>query len=267
MLAPRAGAPLRVEAGRVFTREPDPAWVRDLRAYSPKSDAHTWLYLAWEPGDWWDPVERWVIYQVRPPALIPAPVLKELQGPHPRSTGHFCAPGTHCGHARRLPTWVGGCCGLVNLTEWRLYRATGGWARAWWVLQGDARGHLRYFTEAQSALAELAGLAPHPPVLGSLPYAEPDQRTWAAIRAFDRIATRGRLLGAGVEELAREDRDEALRVRRALLDMLALNAQEAVEIGGRWWQKGLADERLASWRDVPEPDYEQDEEDFYEDVA
>jgi hypothetical protein len=257
--------------GREHTRTPDAAWVRALRADSPVSDVHTWLHLAWEPGDWWDPVERWVIYQVRPTALIPAPVLRELRGPDPRSTGHFCGPDTLCGHKRRQYTWVGGCAGLIDRTEWRLYRETGGWARAWWVIQGDARGHLRFFTEAQSSLAELADLPPRPPVMGSLPYAEPDQRTWATLRQFDRLTTGrgGRLLERTAADFAREDRDDALRVRRGLLDMLALQSNQAVDAGGRWWQKGLAEHRLARWRqmDEPEPDYEQDEADFLDDVA
>lgn len=263
------GPSLRSGWGRVYTRAPDPAWVRDLRAYSPKSDAHTWLYLAWEPGDWWDPVERWVLYQVRPPALVPPPVLRELRGPHPRSTGHLCGPGTGCGHARRQYTWVGGTCGLVDRSEWRLYRETGGWARPWWVVQGDSRGHLRYFTEAQSALAELADLPPRPPVLGSLPYAAPDARTWATLRAYDVLRARGRLLERTVDDLAREDRDDAVRVRRALLDVLALQSAGAVDAGGRGFHRELADQRLARWRqwDDPEPDYEQDEQDFLDDVA
>jgi hypothetical protein len=254
--------------GRVYTREPDPAFVRALRAYSPRSDVHTWLHLAWEPGDWWDPVERWVLYQVRPPALIEPHVLKELQGPSPRSTGHLCGPDTFCGCGRKRHTWVGGACGLIDRTEWRLYRETGGWARAWWVIQGDARGHLRYFTEAQSQLAEMADLPPRPPVLGSLPYADPDRRTLETIRAYDALVTgAGKLLERSADDFAAAERETAIAARRALLDMLALNAQEAVEIGGRWWQKGLAEQRLASWRAEPEPDYEMDEAAFLADVA
>jgi len=269
--APLTAAPPVVERARVFRRTPNPAWVAELAALTPRSDVHSWLHLAWEPGDPWPghAIERWVLWSVRPPAMIEPNVLRELHGPSPRSTGHYCGPTSvcYCPPHRRPDQWVGGAARLIDQREWALYREVGGYARRWWVVEGDGGGHLYRYTQSQSTLARLAGLPGEPPVAGSLPYADPDQRTWDAVRAHDVLTrTRGKLLERTVAEMDAEDRDEAIRVRGALADWMRRQSQETIEVGGSQWRRDLAAHRLASWREAPEPDYDADDEDFLLDV-
>jgi hypothetical protein len=246
---------------RVHTRTPRPEWIQALRAVSPISDQHSWLYLAWEPGDPWDAIERWMLYQVWPWARTPASVRAELDGPDPRSTGHYCGPRSLCAceMERRPDLWVGGQTALINQTEWRLSRelaALGhpGWARAWWVIQGEHGGHPRYYTPAEAALADLADLPSEPPVPGELAYAEPDARTWDAVQAADRVRQGAKLLERRVQDFVGEQRETALRVRRATFDMLQRASRHAVDAYGAGMRRELSAYRLGAFAYAPDDD-------------
>lgn len=259
---------------RVWHRAPEPAWVAALRAFSPPSAAHSWLHLAWEPGDPWEPVERWMLYQVIPEARVRPEVLAELRGPDPRSRGHYCGPTSLCGCPahKRPDCWVGGLARLANRTEWRLYRETAalgfaGWARAFWVIQGAEGGHPRAYTETEAALAELADppLPNEPPVPGELPYADPDERVWAAVRQYDRLARGARLLAQTADDLAAEDRAAAVAVRQGILAMLERTTRQALGEWGDRMRRELSDVRLGA-RAPERVDYDAEAEDFLADV-
>lgn len=157
-------------------RPPEPAWQAALDAIAPPADCLTSLYLAWEPGDVWQPVQRWIIWQVRPVALVRPDVLAELRGPHPRSAGFY--------HPRRR-RWVGGPAGLVDRRQWELFHATGGFCTRWWTVQGDRGGHRYRLDATEARVAQMHGHAGDTPAAGDLPYAAPDGRTWALIAERD----------------------------------------------------------------------------------
>lgn len=249
---------------RVRSREPRPEWVAALRALSPVSDQHSWLHLAWEPGDDWDPIERWLIYQVVPWARVGPTVRAELLGPDPRSTGHYCGPRSLCGCPpnRRPDLWVGGAAGIIDHAAWRLYRelvalqasswtamppGAAGWARPWWVIQGAHGGHPRYYTSAEAALAELADLPSEPPVPGEWPYAEPDQRTWEAVAAADRVRQGAKLLERTAADFQGEQRERALQVRRATYAMLRRASRDALDAYGDGMRRELSEFRLGAF--------------------
>ena len=75
----------------IHHQTPPNEWVEELRAISPKSDEHGFLDLVWEPGDPWVPGQRWVIYQMLHHQFADWAVVRELEGPHPRSEGHMCS--------------------------------------------------------------------------------------------------------------------------------------------------------------------------------
>jgi hypothetical protein len=257
---------------RVKSRDPRPEWITALRTLSPMSAEHSWLYLAWEPGDDWSPIERWMLYQVVPRGRVPAPVLGELEGPDPRSEGHYCGPTSLCGCAadRRPDLWVGGAATLITRRAWEHYRATAalgfpGWAKPWWVIQGDQGGHPRFYTNAEAALADLADLPSEPPVPGELAYAEPDQRTWNAITQADRVRQGRALLTQRATDFAAEDRARAVEVRRATLDMLRRTAGAAWDEHGAGVRAALSEYRLGAFAydaarddEVQDPDIERE---------
>ncbi|UOF79620.1 hypothetical protein [Caudoviricetes sp.] len=179
-----------------------------LEAVSPKSDNLAWLHLAWEPGegiitvdgDTFDQrVERWVLWQVQPIQFVAAHIVKELQGPHPRSTGQW-RPYTR-GDGSRGVRWFGGAASVITKQQWELYRETGGYATAWWVVQGDKGGHRVSLSPPEMALyaAEFGvGLNDvEVPRMGQLPYADFDQRVLDAIAAHDHLSQFAGMAGLG----------------------------------------------------------------------
>ncbi|MHB1310635.1 MAG: hypothetical protein ACYC3L_01370 [Gemmatimonadaceae bacterium] len=172
----------------VWTRRPKLDWVHRLHAMRPMTDHTTGLAIAWEPGDPWEPVQRWFIYEVFPKHAIPPQIREQLDGPNPRSTGHACfgtnALGRWCQCPNPKMRWVGGPAPGITRQAWTLYRKHGGWARPLWVIQGKDGGHKYRFTQWESRLSKMAGGPEQPPIAGDLPYAEPDERTWNNVHLY-----------------------------------------------------------------------------------
>jgi hypothetical protein len=81
--------------------------------------------------------------------------------------------------------WVGGPSPLITRTAWEIFQRFGGWARPYYVLQGTAGGHRYKWHPWEQKLSEMVGGPKDTPAPGDLPYAEPDLRTWAAIKKAD----------------------------------------------------------------------------------
>lgn len=230
--------------GFMWSRAPHPEWVARLRTMRPLNDMCEGLVITWEPGDVWEPVQRWMIYGVFPRRVIPPEVFAQLEGPHPRSTGHGCFPG-QCLCARPQHRWVGGPAPLINRTQWLLYRETGGWARAaLWVLQGDQGGHKRRFTEWESQLSQLAGGPAQPPAPGVLPYCEPDERTWQHLHMYadpELLAKYRGLVNFGLRRPGDLDPTDAAAAQYAAVQVLKSLGMNAVEHADElaWWLKKI----------------------------
>jgi hypothetical protein len=140
----------------------------------------TTLKLVWTPGDWWDPVNRYFIFQMYPKGQIPYWIdEKDLKGPDPRSyAGDY---DKILGRFIRIQHIS------ISRQQWSLYHETGQVGVPFWVVQGSNGGHLRHFTQVQSNLAKLEGGNPDPPAPGDLPFARPSQLTFDAIRELDEL--------------------------------------------------------------------------------
>lgn len=165
----------------IHTREPEQSWQSRLWQIAPPSPHKAKLVIWWEPGDTWEPVQRWVIYQVLPyqtyvkgklVAAVPPIIRKQLEGPHPRSSG-FYSPV--------YERWVEGPAPGITKTAWEIARVHKGWARPYWVVQGDKGGHRYRSFPWERYLMKMGGGSGQLPMAGDLPYAEPDERTWDAI--------------------------------------------------------------------------------------
>lgn len=243
----------RATAGhqRDARRTPNPAWVEALGALAPRSEVHSWLHLAWEPGDPWAPVDRWVVWQMIPPAGIDPRMRVDLEGPDPRSRGHYCAPN-QCACKAHSHAWRGGASALIDRAQWRMFRGLDDPATAghlcvrWWIVQGTGGGHQRRFTAVESRLLRLHGLPAEPALPGDLCYAEPDARTWAAIRQRDTMA-QGRVFTESLERVAQwfdAEETKALEAGRAqLLAWLGEQVKDTLESGAGSLQRVLAEQR------------------------
>lgn len=218
-------------------------WSDDVAALAPRSDALSWLHLAWEPGDPWEPIERFVVWQMRPLSLVRWDVRMELDGPPPRSTGHLCVPGG-CLCALKANHWAGGAAVQIDQRQWELYRQTGCYGTRWWIVQGATGGHLRRFTTTQRRVAQMHGLPADPPAPGDLPYAPVDGRVLAQIAARDRMRAYGLLtdfLHRSPEQLDAEERAGAEDARRQLVAWIKRQVAEVLDEGGALLQRGLAE--------------------------
>jgi hypothetical protein len=161
-------------------------WGEMLAVIAPPSNYLTSLHIRWEPGDRWDPIQRWMIWQLRPPQFVRKDVLAELRGPDPRSKGHYCAPG-YCLCNMKTNTWRGGAAGLIDREQWKLYRETGCYGTRWWCVQGHNGGHRHRLDETESRTSLLFGGKSDTPVPGELPYADFDYRTFHKVAEMDRV--------------------------------------------------------------------------------
>lgn len=205
-----------------WSRSPDPAWVRDLRAISPLYTRLSHLELWWEAGLPWAPVQRWVLYQLQPlEAMTPWAAddwgaLMDLEQPCRCAWewtalplgGNPTSPNTvRCGHCRRVRTQ-----GRTNIFEaWR----RGYHAQPFWILQGLRGGHKVSFTTQEAELAAHKGFPKEPPPPGALGYAEWDGRVKRRIVAYDALQSNLRSLKGA----RKEHRDALSRQARQLQEL------------------------------------------------
>ena len=191
------------ETAYVHTREPDPEWVRDLATIAPPSDRVTWLKLLWEPGETWEPVQRWEIREMVPRLdHVDPDILDALKGPDPRLEGHFVdevdpcplciEPGHLCDQCHgegkiRSGRQVWESPAIISRRQWELYRATGCYALRFWILQGSHGGHKWTFSPVEQSYLKARHLPYDTPPPGFLPYAPYDRRVRAKLLELDRL--------------------------------------------------------------------------------
>lgn len=230
---PSAATP-RVATTIEYGRTPDPAWQAALDATHVPGTAR--LVVAWEPGDVWQPIHRWFLWQYQPWAGVPDAVRRELRGPHPRTNARLTyVERARDGQRTLAPAVVGGPCRLIDRRTWELHRAhadaTGElvWPRRLWVIQGAHGGHPFAITAAEQAHRRAAGGPADVPSAGDLPYAEFDPRVLTALERYDlwRYAT-----GLG---------DPVSQVAKATIARLTAEEQAAHRLLWARWET-LADE-------------------------
>lgn len=239
-------------------------WQAAVQEIAPPSDTVSWLYLAWEPGDPWEPVNRWVIWQMRPKRIVRLDILMELNGPRPRSTGHLCTTTSGCPCPLKYGAWRGGAATMIDRAQWDLFNVNpdtrGYYGTRWWVVQGKNGGNLRRFTTIQGKLSRIMGGEDHPPVPGALAYAPVDQRVIDQIAARDRMLHYGMMtdfLSRSGDQLEVEEREATIEAKRRLQAWLKQQIGEVVSEGGRALMRALAGQpRVAGLKDTTRYDEE-----------
>lgn len=150
----------------------EPSWQGELDRISARQGPFdSWLKLVWVPGETWGPVERFFVYQMHHPLLIPEMYLADLTGEAPRSRGTWDRTKGY----RADPACT------IDQLQWQLYRDTGYFGRPFWVVQGFKGGHRRRWDRYESVLSRMKGGPERPPLPGDLPYCDPDHRLWSAL--------------------------------------------------------------------------------------
>lgn len=163
---------------RLFQRAVPEDWEKQLAEFSPPTSRFKWLKTIWEAGYPWEPVERFMIYEMVPSHGVAEEILEQLQDPHPPSMH-----GNYFDTVKDEFILNPDC--LITERAWHMYRETGCWGRPYWVIQGDKGGHKRWFTRVEKMYLRLAGLPPAPPAPGDLPFAEPSDLVMKKLQQHD----------------------------------------------------------------------------------
>ena len=152
---------------QVFAPSDCATWIKEVEKVAPPSDRLSWLKVTWRP-DW----ERWCVWQMIPPAAVPA----MMWGPDTRL---IVRAETILGNRliRMAPDdRYRLILNRANMTRhaWALHLETGCYPQPFWVVQGHAGGHKWQFSEEESRLAEMHGFPGDPPEPGV--FADPDKR-------------------------------------------------------------------------------------------
>jgi len=209
-------------------------WQDRLRRHFPVSDSLTGLYLRWEKGNPWEPINRWVVWQLYPVHAIDEQIRKELLDDSPRTHGHYCAEGW-CLCPVLRDGWVGGHVSCIDQQQWELYRETGYYGQRYWAIQGDQGGHKYRLNTIESKIAHIKTGKSSTPALGDLPYAEMDERTFDKLVERDRVRMYANVAAWGADYQARgavmeeEDRAGVLEANELLWHWLESQITQTCE--------------------------------------
>ena len=257
---------MKIKVGLERTKEVPVAWHNALWTIAPPSEKLSWLFLRWEAGDTWEPIERWCIWQMRPLHLVRPEIIKELKGPDPRSTGHYCAAGA-CMCELKSNAWRGGCAGLIDRQQWLTYRETGCYGTRWWFIQGDQGGHKHRLDETESRVSKLFGGPVDTPCPGDLPYADFDLRTFRKIAQMDKVRCwkgMASYLERKHDQMDAEEHEAKVEAQKLLWSWLESQTMKPLESITRkqWSDFREAIPRVAGMKDTTQ--YEEIQRDFIE---
>jgi hypothetical protein len=258
------------------------AWQREIDRVFIPSDQLSRLVCRWEPGDVWQPIQRFVLWNCLDPVTatlatgdpaVPDWIVRELRGPSPRVSGHYCAPG-YCRCDLKYNRYVGGAARAIDLATWQLYQETGLYGRRWWTIQGHKGGHRFVWDpdELEAMLSKLKGGPAQTPDPGDLPYAPFDARCLDRIGALDQVRTWTRTLefaARNADDLEAQQITEAVTARDALWQWIDWGIEEAWDEGGSAFKQHLTNTygRAIPGDRTDDLDYEDVERQFYAQVT
>jgi hypothetical protein len=152
-------------------------WEAELRAISPINTIHSHLRAYWYRA-----AERWVLYDVLPVELID----DELDTGSGITGAEFKAivAGPRLSE---IPEWSDVEHFPVSDTQHEMFRLYRGYARPFWILQGESGGHQYRFSPQQAEALVRMGLPSEPPRPGELPPCPFDNRAINQLQHLNRL--------------------------------------------------------------------------------
>lgn len=215
-------------------RTPPPEWQDRLTRLFPVSDTITGLYLRWEKGNPWEPINRWMVDQIYPIHAIDEQIRKELLGDSPRTHGHYCAEGW-CLCPQKYDGWRGGRVSCIDQQQWEAYRITGCYHVRYWAIQGANGGHKYRLNTQEAKIAHIKTGRNSTPALGDLPYAEFSEQTLDKLVERDRVRMYANVAAWGSDSETRgkvldeEDRAGVLEANELLWNWLESQVKQTVD--------------------------------------
>ncbi|MHC4676313.1 MAG: hypothetical protein ACYTBZ_27795 [Planctomycetota bacterium] len=169
----------------VHEREPNPEWQADLDRIAPTGGRANWLKIVWYPGEPYEPIGRWVIYEmIVDLSTVPSDFLIDINGPDPKTVGYWQRDGMLRTGTKR---WHSDS--LVSHIQWKLFKETHCYPNLTWIIQGDKGGHLYKFGPTEIECLKKMGGDEHSdtPLPGDLPYADYDRRVSSKLAERDKL--------------------------------------------------------------------------------
>lgn len=227
-------------------------WQERLEEIAPRSEGAGWLLIYWEPGEVWCAVNRWIIANMVPKALIyqqakfyeavegkdaaQHELYYELEGPSPRDGAHYDEILKKLIHSQdRLPP-------IITQRQWLLWREHSAFAMPVWVVQGSEGGHKREFNRVEELLLKRAGRPHIAPFPGELEYSAPTEKTFAMILKMKQI--KEKLVGRDLS-LAGDDKDWARMKAAQDEEFNSALSDWLVEMIGEVWQEPMHRAKIA----------------------
>ena len=252
----------------VWQRVPNPSWVEALAQIAPRSDRLPWLHIFWEPGETWDPVQRWMIREMDPCLDYCDVEMLADYGVHPRSAGRgrWIGAGT-ASDPRRWKSYGG-----PSIRQYELFQQFRCLSHRVWVVQGPDGGHPFELSHAERMFKRSLGMSDaDTPAPGALPYADPDRRTWRRLGALDRLRKwserltwdeRRETKSAAGLWVARDLTAEYTRLGREMLNFFSEGIKESIDAVPAGTLQALYD--AAPKTDAPAHDEDEIERRFVE---
>lgn len=224
------------------------AMQRSLDSVAPRPRSRestvSWLFVDWFAGDPWEPVERWVVYEMKPEADLVASDrfqrqfghqdewLADCRGPNPR------ARGRQGGYYDRIRGKFVDGGSLIDRRQWVLFQRHRALAMPTWILQGRDGGHKRTFSPGEIRMLKLHGWAfDGAPAPGELPYPSLDSGAFRlcarALVEMDRLRKWNRRvswLRRSMGDVRKERAEAEVHFMAALDRWLAPQIREAAEM-------------------------------------
>jgi hypothetical protein len=261
------------------------SWQRQVLAIAPPVSLHTdiprlplrprprgleyqgeglsWFLLVFEPGDPWQKIGRYIIWNMRPWGSVPHLHKASLYGPHPRASGSY-NPDLGMFESRSKVK------SSVDRVTYELFRLTGCYGQRYWVLQGKNGGHKYRLTHLEKAIAKAHGYPfGDTPAPGDLPYAPFDNRVRRHLLDLDRYRMWNRVSDFAARkwnDLDSEDKAEARRANAAIWNAMSET------LGDVFDQHEHTIRKVRDWLPVmpgvkSTTDFEKDHENFVNDTT
>jgi len=209
-------------------------WERDLRAVSPITTVYSHLRAYWYRAG-----QRWILYDVLPVEAIDdeldtgsgitgAELKQMMAGPRPSEL------------TEDVP---------ISDVQHEMFRRWKGFARPFWVLQGENGGHQVKFSPVQSSALLRMGLPSEPPAIGALPPCPFDARAATQLQHLNRLHgfedSIDRLRRSGSAEYANAEHQRLERdVREAEMRFIEAQMRPLVDMASTLSQRSEHEDQL-----------------------
>jgi len=196
---------------------------------------HPYLKLWWHPGMVYEPVQRWVSFEMVPVlGWIDDMLLDDIKGPSPRVNGEWKEDASVPGRKR----WRSKS--IHSLEQWEIFQETGHYPILFWIIQGDFGGHKWQLSPQEQKLLAMAGHQPtDTPAPGDLDYAPFDERVVENLLKYNTLQSRDKELYLTERRYTKESAIAIVgkqksfaeeNFRRELQEFLRRQVQQTLEI-------------------------------------